>query len=112
MKNNIKKENYYKKIGDKLKRARLNKGFSQGELAKEIGFKSATAISLIEKGERKIDVSYLGTLAEILDVEIGYFIEDKYKDPDFKVALRAEKDLTKDKKDQIIEFYNFIKNKK
>lgn len=42
-------------IGSKIVRARKECGLSQIELAKLIGFRSGTAISLIESNKRSID---------------------------------------------------------
>ncbi len=49
-------ETKYKFIGNKIKEARESEGLSQMELAKHLGYESATAISLIEAGERKVSV--------------------------------------------------------
>ena len=50
-------------IGSQIKKARETKGISQLDLAKQLGFESATAISLIENGDRKVTAENLEKIA-------------------------------------------------
>jgi len=88
-------------IGNRIKEARERAGLLQSDLAKEVGFASPTAISLIENDERKVNAEVLGKIADALHVDVN----DLY-------ALRADKDLTNNDREKIKDFYNFIKNKK
>ncbi len=77
----------YQFIGARIKETRRKKGLSQKDLAKKVGFDSATSISLIESGERKISIVDLEKTAQALNEELGYFIG---AEPKIKVAFRAE----------------------
>lgn len=66
------KLNKYKLIGSKIKEARERVAdLSQKYLAEELGFESATAISLIESGDRKVS----NVFAEDIRFILGYEIE-------------------------------------
>lgn len=80
-------------IGTQIRTAREAKEMSQKTLADAVGFESATAISLIEKGERRLRVEDLEKITKALDRDIGYFLGHEEKTIDIKVALRADKDI-------------------
>lgn len=109
MKNNETRTNT---IGSKIKEARESLNISQAELAEKLGFQSATAISLIENGERGIAVTLLQRLSEILKRDIKYFLGQKENNIDIKYALRADKDLSKEDKMAIERFIELAKQKK
>lgn len=104
-------EDKNKFIGQKIKEARESAENSQKELADALGFESATAISLIESGERKAKIEDLEKMAEFLHRDIKYFfgIEEK---ADIRFTLRADKDLSKKDQDEIIRFIDFVKRQK
>ena len=58
-------------LGNRLKRIRSERGFSQRELAERAGI-SANAISLIERNENSPSVATLQSLATALGVKISY----------------------------------------
>lgn len=80
-------KNKYKFIGTRIKEARQKKGLSQKYLAEKVGFDSATSISLIESGERKISIVDLEETANILNEELAYFLGTE---PKVRVAFRAD----------------------
>ena len=61
--------NVIKSFGDKIKLLRLEKGYSQEELASRAGI-DRTYISDIEKGERNVSLKIIEKLALALDREI------------------------------------------
>jgi transcriptional regulator with XRE-family HTH domain len=85
---------------------------SQMELAKVLGFESATAISLVEAGERKITADNLEKIAEALHRDIYFFLgrDSKYT-PDVKVALRADKNISETAKKTILNILEMDKKK-
>lgn len=101
-----------KLIGVRIKEAREAVGMSQKTLADAVGFESATAISLIEAGERKIRVEDLEKMAGALERDIKYFVGQEDRPVDVRVAVRATKDLSNKDKDAIIRFIELAKNKK
>jgi transcriptional regulator with XRE-family HTH domain len=80
-------KNKYKLIGARVKEARQKKGLSQKDLAEAVGFDSATSISLIESGERRISIVDLEKTADTLNEELVYFLGAK---PKVKVSFRAD----------------------
>ena len=104
-------ESKSKFIGRKIKEARKNSGKSQEKLAKEVGFESAVAISLIESGERNITVEVLGKIAESLQKDIKYFFEEGEVPVKLEVALRSQKNLDKDDQNAILRFIELAQNK-
>jgi len=81
------KKDKYKFIGARIKKARQKKGLSQKTLAEMIGFDSATSISLIESGERKISIVDLEKAAHTLNEELEYFLGTE---PRVRVSFRAD----------------------
>lgn len=64
----------YKKVVEKLKKARLETGLKQIEVAKQLN-KPQSYISKIERGERRLDITELKELAKLYKKRISYFIE-------------------------------------
>ncbi len=65
-------------LGPRLKKQRINKGFSQAKLSKSIGI-SPSYLNLIESGKRKIPLSLLIKASEELDLSIKDFSEESNK---------------------------------
>ena len=107
----MKSEDLNKKIGQKLREARDGAGLSQAQLAKELGYESATAISLIEAGERRFKTEDLRKAADILHVTIGYFLGQEIPKMDVKMALRADKDLSEAGKKAVLHFIELAKKR-
>lgn len=104
-------EQRYKLIGARIKEARESGRMSQKELAGKIGFSSATAISLIESGDRKTSVEVLEKLAKVLHKDMNYFLGKEVVERDFGMALRADKKLSSSDKEKILEYIEFIKSR-
>lgn len=66
----------FKEIGKKIQQAREEKGYSQEYLAGLIGC-SQSALSNYEKGKRRLYLSQLEKLAEVLEKPIEYFMESR-----------------------------------
>lgn len=81
------KKDTYILIGSRIKKARKEKGLSQKKLAEAVGFDSATSISLIESGERKISIVDLEKTAEVLNEELIQFLGTE---PKVRVSFRAD----------------------
>lgn len=65
----------YIKIGDKIRKARIDRGFSQHELGTALGL-TATAINYYEKGKRKISIEDIYRLAATLKKPLAYFLSE------------------------------------
>lgn len=64
----------YEEIINRLKRARIDAGFSQQVVADKLG-KPQSYISKIESGERRLDVAEIKKFAEVYKKGISYFIK-------------------------------------
>jgi transcriptional regulator with XRE-family HTH domain len=62
----------YRNVIEKLKKARLDAGLKQSEVAQKLK-KPQSYISKIERGERRIDITELKELAKIYKKDITYF---------------------------------------
>lgn len=109
MKNN---ENRANTMGARIKAAREEASMSQSDLAEALGFQSATAVSLIENGERGVSAALLSRIADVLHRDMAHFLGQEEKPVDIKFALRADKDLSKEDKAAILRFIELAKKKK
>ena len=105
-------EDMNKFIGSKIREAREAAKKSQMELANALSFESATAISLIESGERKLRAEDLEKIASFLDRDVKFFIGQEDKAVDVRVALRADKDLNEKDREAILRFIEVAKQNK
>jgi len=64
----------FRDIGMKIQAAREEKGLSQEQLARLVGC-SQSALSNYEKGKRRLYLSQLEKMAEVLDKPLEYFVE-------------------------------------
>lgn len=108
----MKTDDKYLELGRRIKESRDEVNMSQKELAEKLGFDSATAISLIESGDRRISVEQLEKVAQIFHKDIKFFLGQEEQKADIKVALRADKDLSAEDENQIMSFINFVKKQK
>lgn len=104
-------KNKTKSIGDQIKIAREEASYPQAELAKDLGFETAAAVSLIENGERKISAEKLAKIAKVLNKDISFFLGAEKEMPDVKVALRADKSISEKDKEAILHFIDLAKDK-
>lgn len=75
-------------MGERVKKARENKGYTQEELALKLGYKSRSSVNKIEK-ERDIPRSMIVKIAEILGVTPAYLMG--WDEPESKPAANAQK---------------------
>lgn len=65
----------FERIGQRVKQARINKGYTQAELGEVIGC-SNNHMSHIETGQTKVSLSLLLKLAYALDMDLNFFLMD------------------------------------
>ena len=100
----------YIEIGKRIQDARDKKGLTQEQLAKLVGYQTATAISFIEAGERKLKASELEKIAEVLDLDVQYLLTGQAKPITVRMALRSQhNDLDETEVKKIESFIDFIK---
>ncbi len=103
-------------IGERIRKAREDKGMNQDELGKKIGY-SAMGISYLEKGLRKTKVEDIEKIADALEVSMSYLLEPVTKQT-YPNALyrRGEEDINDDQqkaeKDALKKLDELIKSMK
>lgn len=65
-----------KTLGEKIKELRMQKIYSQSEIAKELGV-SRAMISYIENDEKIPSVAMLKRLAKLLEVSLDYLVNEE-----------------------------------
>lgn len=102
----------YVEIGARIKGAREAEGLTQTELAQKLDYKSPTAISLIEAGERRVQISDLEEIARLLHRDVNYFIKGEVGanvQPSVQIALRADKHLDQADVKRVEDFIDALK---
>ena len=65
----------YQKIGQRIKKARMERGMSQSDLGELIGC-SNNHVCHVETGQTKVSLAMLMKLSVILDKDCNYFLFD------------------------------------
>lgn len=102
-------EQPYIEIGGRISTLRKSLNISQQRLANTVGYETSTAISLIESGKRRVQLSELEKFAQELNTSSQYLLTGKEPVADISIALRAEKNLDKEQIEQVVNFIDFIK---
>ena len=106
-------ENERKEIGVRLKEAREYLGLSQQEAASAINI-SRSAISLIENGQRKVDLIELKNFSKLYQRAISFFTDDEIKLPkisELSGLQRATKGLSRNDVREVLKFAEFLKSR-
>ncbi|MCM8772251.1 MAG: helix-turn-helix domain-containing protein [Candidatus Omnitrophica bacterium] len=96
-------DKFYKKLGEKIRKIRKSKSFTQEELAWKTGV-SPNFIGFIERGEKKPSIETLLKIGEALEVPVSKFFEDfeyKIKEEDVlikKISSYLKEGTEKEKK--------------
>lgn len=84
-------------------------GMTQHDLAGAVGYKSGTAISLIESGAREVKSSSIALFANALGVSTSVLIgEDTASD--ISTAIFSDNSLSPSQKKELSNFYEYVKN--
>ncbi|MGN9864670.1 helix-turn-helix domain-containing protein [Bacillus swezeyi] len=107
---------------DRLKFLREKAGLTQKFVAQKIGVKNNT-LSSYESGKRQPDYETTKKLADLYDVSIDFLLtgkehenssDDMWKEllnPKTQVLFKDLKDAPEEKIDELIQFWEFIKNR-
>lgn len=79
----------YDFIGERIRKLRVLKRFSQEELGKELNL-SKQLISRIEKGKRKVTDDELEKIADFLEVMPKYLLEDGWIENQYKKSYEPQ----------------------
>ena len=72
-------ETRYKKLIRTLKGARVAAGLNQEDVAKKMGWSTASIVSKIESSERRIDIMEFFELSVLYEAPISDFLRKDYK---------------------------------
>lgn len=114
----------FRQIGRRLQMAREESGLSQEQLASMMGCAQST-LSNYEKGKRRLYLSQLEKIAEILDKPIEYFIENSDKidraaepatsinqvEPELLQIINSLYSLTPDRRRSVMDFISWQKTR-
>lgn len=108
------KTDYDTEIGERIRLLREQKGLSQTQLAIRVGYEGRTAISKVEKGERKIQVELIPKFAEVLGTTPEYLMGWKEEpiSPAMQALIDDVKTLSDEECKQITEFLAFVTSKR
>ncbi|MCI9618032.1 MAG: helix-turn-helix transcriptional regulator [Eubacterium sp.] len=99
-----------------LRLLRVEKGLSQQELANALKI-SKSSVNMYERGERQPNFETLELIADYFNVDIDYLLgrtnkTTKIIQPDTLAALFDAQNFTEDELDEIMNFVEFVKNKR
>lgn len=95
-------------FGDRLKEARIQKGWNQGELAEAMTLTQAS-ISQFEKGQRLPTPNNINKFAEVLGVSRDFLAGENEGEFEKEMLMRNLKNLTPESLKKINEYVDLIK---
>jgi transcriptional regulator with XRE-family HTH domain len=101
------------RLAEKLRLAREYLNLSQDEVAKAVGIPRA-AISLIESGQRKVDVLELKKFAAVYERPVSYFTgeeQNPHIPEEVEHLARAAKNLSAKDREELTRFAEFLLSK-
>jgi len=104
-----------KSLGERLREAREYLGFSQDQVATFLGV-PRSALSLMETGQRKVEVLELTKLAGLYKRPVGYFTDAELEETpfsaDIKHLARKVSELSQDDREELGRFADFLRARK
>ena len=95
-------------LGTRLREAREYAGFSQEQVAEFLGI-SRSAISLIEKGSRKVDTIELKRLSKLYQRSMDDLCGQGYEaESSISMVARAVADLSEHDRSEVLRFAEFL----
>lgn len=98
-----------RKMGSKLREAREYLELTQQEVAQVLGL-PRSAISLIEKGERRLETLELKQLAELYGRPISDFTEERTLEqaPEIRMLMRKAEAMSEQDRKEIVRFADWL----
>lgn len=100
----------YKKLGEQIKRLRIERGLTQEALAERIGC-NTSHISNIENNYTKLSLNVLFAISNVLNVSIDYLLSPQMAIRDTVLNLEIEKKLnscTADQKEKLLKIIDIL----
>ena len=104
----------YMKLGEKIKKERMRKRLTQEMLA-EMADITSSYVGQIERGERKVTLSKLVRIANVLNVSVDYLLSDNKEliDDNLQIEIKNAMNNMKEKdKNMIIDIIKIINDYK
>jgi transcriptional regulator with XRE-family HTH domain len=95
-------------LAKKLREVREYLNLSQQFVADKTGI-PRSAVSDIERGERKVDSLELRKLARLYMYPVGHFLGEEEAEDDVRALARAVTDLTEDDRAEVVRFAQFLR---
>ena len=95
-------------VGRRIQQAREEVGFSQEELARKLGYSSATAVHYLEKGQRKLKVEDLRKLSQIFNKKVDFFLKEEPTDQIAAILYRASFELAPPSHNELTRLMKFF----
>jgi len=106
----LQREIDYAKLGLKIKEVRRSKGFTQDNIAEEVGC-NTSHISNIENNHTKVSLNVLLAIANALNTSIDYLLMNQYDNSSLALdneILRALKNCDEQKKERILKMIEIL----
>jgi transcriptional regulator with XRE-family HTH domain len=103
-----------KALGERLRQAREYLGFSQDQVATVLSV-PRSALSLMETGQRKVEVLELKKLAALYKRPVGHFTGEEEEESfgaDVKHLARKVAELSEDDRMEVDQFADFLRARK
>lgn len=99
-------------LGERLRKAREYVGLSQEDVALHLGV-PRTAVTQMEKGNRRIDATELSKLAALLQCSAAHLLGEAEEDGtgSFELLRRATSSLSEKDQEQVLRFAEFLRSK-
>ena len=100
-------------IGQRIKLKREERGLSQLELAKKVGYETKGAVSMVEAGKREIPLEKLSEIAKVLNVSPNWLL-GWAEDPilirtDLSITIDELEDLNSDQLQKVRDYIQYLK---
>lgn len=82
---NMKKENFTIELGERIRKLREKKGYSQDKMAELLDYKSKASIFKIEQGITDLPVSKIEEIAKVLSTTTEYLMGWEEKEPELTI---------------------------
>lgn len=113
-----------KTIGERIRDRRISLGMSQEYLAKAVGYKTRSAITMIEKNDNDVPRKKVPIFAAVLGVSVDYlngyenskaiqsFIDEHRPKSEYDILCEKIGQLSKSEQNSVAEYVDFITSKR
>lgn len=100
-------------VGQRIKLKREERGLSQLELAKKVGYETKGAVSMVEAGKRELPIEKLCEIAKVLNVSpnwlLGWAEDPILIKTDLSLTIDELEDLNPEQLARIRDYIQFVK---